>query len=137
MTLFRNTRIVCFTVACALAAGVALAPAQSATQLDKHARKIHHKLVRYSSGQYLHLVMRDSSDSYGAVGTLHEASFTFTSADSNATSTYSYNDVDRVRTDKEAIGEGMEPRHHIRHLIPIMASVVAVGAAGAVYAAER
>lgn len=139
MTLFRSfarLAVVC-AVVLAFAGATASAPAQSATQLDKHARKIHHKLAKYSSGQFLHLVMRDSSNSYGALGTLNDGSFTFTSADSNTTSTYSYDDVDRVRTDKEPIGEGTEPHHHFRHFVPIMASVAAVGAAGAVYAAER
>lgn len=136
MTLLRSTRLICFAAVCAFATA-AMAPAQTGTQLDKHARKIHHKLARYPSGHFLHLVMRDDSNSYGALGALHETSFTFTSADSNTTSTYSYGDVDRVRTDKEPIGEGTEPRHHIRHLIPIVASFAAIGAAGAVYAAER
>jgi hypothetical protein len=136
MTLFRNTRVACLAVACAFTAGT-FAQSESAMQVDKHASKIHHKLAKFPAGHYLHLVMRDASDSYGALGALHDASFTFTSADSNTTSTYSYGDVDSVRTDKEPIGEGMEPRHHIRHLVPILVSVAAVGAAGAVYAAER
>lgn len=136
MTLFGNTRIAGLAVACAFAAGT-LAPGQSAPQLEKHASKIHHKLAKYPNGHYLHLVMRDASDNYGALGTLHDASFTFTSAESNSTATYSYSDVDRVRTDKEPIGEGMEPQRHIRHLVPIVVTVAAVGAAGAVYAAER
>jgi len=137
MTLFGRTHFARLIVACALAACVGLVQAQSGTQLDKHARKIHHKLAKYPAGRYLHLVMRDDSNNYGALGQLSATSFTFTSADSNTTSTYSYNDVERVRTDKETIGEGTEPRHHIRHLIPIVAGIAAVGAAGAVYAAER
>lgn len=111
--------------------------AQSTTRLSKHARRVYHKLAKYSSGRYLHLVLRNDSDSYGALGTLSETSFTFTSADSNSTATYSYNDIDRVKTDKERIGEGTEPRRHIRHLVPIVVTAAAVGAAGAVYAAER
>jgi hypothetical protein len=111
--------------------------AQSSNSLTKHGRKVHHKLARYSSGRYLHLVLRDDGNNYGALGTLSEDSFTFTSADSNSTATYSYNDVDKVKTDKEPIGEGTEPRHHIRHLVPIVVTAAAVGAAGAVYAAER
>jgi hypothetical protein len=136
MMLFRNTRIACLAVACTLAAGT-FTQGQSATQLEKHARKIHHTLAKYPNGHYLHLVMRDASDSYGALGTLNDASFTFTSADSNSTYTYSYSDVDRVRTDKEAIGEGTEPRHRLRHLVPIVATAAVFGAAGAIYAVER
>ena len=122
---------------CILIAGVAVSTVQAAPHVDKHARKIHHKLAKYSSGRYLHLVLRNDSDDYGVLGALAEDSFTFTSADNNTISTFSYDDVDRVRTDKEAIGEGSEPRGHIRHLIPIVITVAAVGAAGAIYAAER
>jgi hypothetical protein len=135
MTLFRNTRIVCLAIICVFAA-CALVQGQTATQLEKHAHKIQHKLAKYPTGHYLHLVMRDSSNSYGALGTLNDASFTFTSADNNSTSTYSYSDIDRVRTDKEQIGEGTEP-HHFRHLVPIVITVAALGTAGAIYAAVR
>lgn len=135
--LLGNSTILRLALAGLLVAGVSLGPAQSGTHLDKHARKIHHKLAKFSSGRYLHLVLGDNSDSYGALGTLSETSFTFTNADSNSTSTYAYNDIERVNTDRESIGEGTEPRHHIRHLVPILASVAAVGTAGAVYEAVR
>jgi hypothetical protein len=132
-------------VAGMLVAGVAFSQAQSTahptiqstTHLDKHARKIHHRLARYQNGRYLHLVMNDSSNAYGAIGMLSDASFTFTNADSNSLSTYSYDDVNRVKTDKEPIGQGTEPRHRIRHLLPIVAGVAALGAGAAVYQAER
>lgn len=130
-------RVLRFAVAALLLAAIGVCQAQSAAGVDKHGRKIHHKLTKYPSGRYLHLVLRDDTNSYGALGTLSETSFTFTNSDSNTTSTYSYNDVDRVKTDKEPIGEGTEPRRHIRHLVPIVVTVAAVGAAGAVYAAER
>lgn len=136
MTLFRSSSILRLGLAWVLIAGVAVGQAQSTTSLTKHARKVHHKLAKYSSGRYLHLVLRDDTNSYGALGTLSEDSFTFTSADSNNTATYSYNDIDRVKTDKEPIGRGTEPRH-IRHLVPIVITAAAVGAAGAIYAAER
>lgn len=137
MTLFRYSSILRLGLAWVLIAVVSIGQAQSATSLDKHARKVHHKLARYSSGRYLHLVLRDSTNSYGALGTLSEDSFTFTSADNNSIATYSYNDIDKVKTDKEPIGHGTEPRYHIRHLVPILVTAAAVGAAGAVYAAER
>lgn len=111
--------------------------AQFSTHLDKHARKIHHRLARYQNGRYLHLVLNDDSNAYGAVGDLSETSFTFTNADSNTLSTYSYDQVNKVKTDKEPIGEGTEPRHHIRHLIPIVAGAAALGAGAAFYQFER
>ena len=124
-----------------LVAGVAFSQAQSTAHptphLDKHARKIHHRLAKYRNGRYLHLVLNDDSSSYGAIGTLSNASFTFTNADSNSLSTYAYDDVNKVKTDKEPIGEGTEPRRHIRHLVPIVVAAVAVGAGAAVYQAER
>lgn len=133
----RNSSFVRLALACMLVAGVTAGQAQSTARLDKHARKIHHRLAKFASGRYLHLVLRNDTNSYGALGTLSESSFTFTNADNNTVATYSYVEVDKVRTDKEPIGEGTEPRHHIRHLVPIVVGVAAVGAAGAVYAAER
>jgi len=137
MTLFRNSSILRLGLACVLIAGVSMGQAQSAASLTKHGHKVQHKLAKYSSGRYLHLVMRDSTDSYGALGTLSEDSFTFTRADNNSIATYSYNDIDKVKTDKEPIGQGTEPRYHIRHLVPIVVTAAALGAAGAVYAVER
>lgn len=124
-------------VVCVMIGGVAVSQAQSTSYLGKHARKIHHKLVKYPTGRYLHLALRHGGDDYGALGTLSAATFTFTSADNNTTSTYSYADIARVKTDKEPIGEGSEPHRPIRHLVPIVITAAAVGAAGAVYAAER
>jgi hypothetical protein len=120
-----------------LLACASAAQTQNSSQLDKHARKVQHQLAKFRAGSYLHLELRGDTDSYGAIGTLSGASFTFISADSNATTTYMYNDVDRVRTDKEVIGEGAEPHRHIRHLIPIVVTVAAAGAGAAVYEAVR
>ncbi len=124
-------------LAAMLIACVSAAHSQNSTQLDKHARKVQHQLTKFRTGTYLHLVLRDDTDSYGALGTLSDASFTFTSAETNATTTYAYNDIGRIRTDKETIGEGSEPRHHIRHLVPIVVTVAAIGAGAAVYEAVR
>ncbi len=120
-----------------LAACVCAVQAQDFGRLDKHARKVQHRLAKYRTGSYLHLVLSDETDSYGALGTLSDASFTFTSADTNAVTTYAYSDIDRVRTDKEIIGEGAEPRRHIRHLVPILVTAATAGAGAAVYEAVR
>lgn len=124
-------------VAGMLLAGSACSHAQSSAHLDKHARKIHHRLAKYRNGRYLHLVLSDDSSAYGSLGTLSPASFTFTNADSNTVATYNYADIDKVKTDKEAIGEGTEPRRHMPHLVPIVIGAAAVGAGAAIYEAER
>ncbi len=113
-------------------------PAQAAQnqQLTKHARKIQHKLTKFKSGSYLHLVLADAPDSYGALGPLSQNSFRFTDADNNTTSTYSYEEVSSVRTDKESIGMGTEPHRHFR-VLPILMGAAAAGAGAGVYMAVR
>lgn len=137
MNRFVRTSAARLALASMLFACVSAMQAQNSGQLDKHARKVHHALAKFRTGSYLHLLLRDDTDSYGALGSLSEGSFTFTSAESNATVTYTYDDIDRVRTDKEIIGEGAERHHHIRHLVPILVSVAAVGAGAVVYEAVR
>jgi len=106
---------------------------QAQVSLDKHERKIHRKLEKYQSGSYLHLVLRDSTNNYGALGAVTDASFTFKSADTNAMTTYTYNDVVRVKTDREPIGQGTAPeRHYFRPRTLIIAGVLAAGAGVAV-----
>jgi hypothetical protein len=136
MTAFRNISAIRLTLA---SIGLALlllacAPAgQAQAGMDKHERKIHRKLLKYPEGRYLHLVLRSSTDNYGALGAVSDASFTFKSADTNAVSTYTYNDVVRVRTDREPIGKGSEPEHrYIRPRTLIIAGVLAAGAGVAV-----
>lgn len=112
-------------------------PAQAApSHLTKHARKIQHKLTKFKSGSYLHLVLADAPDTYGALGPLSQNSFTFTDADNNTTSTYSYEEVSSVRTDKEPIGMGTEPHRHFR-VLPILMGAAAAGAGAGVYMAVR
>jgi hypothetical protein len=137
MNQFVHTSAARLALASMLVACISAAQAQNSSQLDKHARKVQHRLNKFRTGSFLHLVLRDDTDSYGALGTLSDVSFTFISADSNTTATYTYDDVDRVRTDKEVIGEGGEPHRHIRHLVPIVITVAAVGAGAAVYEAVR
>jgi len=132
-----RTSVTRLALASLLAACVCAAQARNPGQLDKHARKVQHRLAKYGTGSYLHLVLSDDTESYGALGTLSENSFTFTSADSNATATYTYDDVDRVRTDKEIIGEGAEPHRHIRHLVPMLVTAATAGAGAIAYEAVR
>ena len=135
-------RFCCFTILRVLVGGclIAFIPmclAQAApTRLTKHARKIEHKLGKFRSGSYLHLVLSDAPDTYGALGSLANNSFTFTDADNNTTSAYSYEEISSVRTDKEPIGMGTEPHRRMR-LLPILVSAAAIGAGAGVYMAVR
>jgi hypothetical protein len=116
--------------------GSTIASAQSAGSLDKHGRKIQHKLAKYQQGSYLRLVVNGTGNEYGALGKLSETTFTFTNSDSNATATYRYNDVSRVLNEQEPIGHGTEP-HHIRHLVPIVITAAAIGAGALTYTMVR
>ena len=115
----------------ALLAAATLAPAQSSAPLDKHARRIEKRLTKYRQGTFLDFEFRDSSQTFGSLGPLSAASFQFTDADSNKTQTHYYSELAHVTNAKEYIGEGSEPRHHIRLLVPVIigAGVAAGGIA--------
>ena len=120
------------TLACAVLASFALASSPSGhaqVREDKHTRKIHRKLEKYGNGSFLHLVLRNSTDEYGALGALTDASFSFKSADSNAVASISYSDVDKIKTDREPIGEGSGPEHHFRTRTYVIAGALIAGAA--------
>jgi hypothetical protein len=102
--------------------------AQSASNLDKHARKVQKRLTKYAKGTYVSIAFRDGTDSTGMLGSLRPTSFTFTNADNNASETHLYSDVARVERSKEYIGDGSEPAHHMH--VPLWVPVV-VGAAAA------
>jgi hypothetical protein len=106
--------------------------AQSPTPLDKHARKIEKRLAKYRPGTFLQFDFRDNSESFGALGALSDASFQFIDADNNKTQTHLYAEVARVKQAKEYIGQGSEPSHHVRLLVPILigAGVAAACVAG-------
>jgi hypothetical protein len=112
----------------ALLAAVATAPAQSSAPLDKHARRIEKRLTKFPQGTVLDFEFRDSSKTFGSLGTLSPASFQFTDSDSNKTQTHFYSDLVEVKKAREYIGEGSEPRHHVRLLVPV---IIVAGAAAA------
>jgi hypothetical protein len=137
MKRFGSSPILRIILAACFFAAVPMVVAQPAQiHLSKHARKVQHKLAKFRSGSYLHLVLVSAPDTYGALGILSEHSFTFIDADNNTTSTYSYEEVGSVRTDKEPIGHGTEPRRHIR-LKPVLLGAAAVGVGAGVYMAVR
>lgn len=110
-------------------------PAAAGTRLDKHARKIEKRLVKYGTGRYLEIDFRNGSQSFGSLGALSYASFEFTDADNNRTQTFLYSDVARVKKAKEYIGEGSEHRHHVR--LWVLLVITAAAAGGAVAAIEE
>jgi len=128
-SLFRGKSILHLAMAWILIVLVPAALAQSTSNLDRHARKIHKALAKYSSGSYVHLVFRDHSESSGALGALAPASFTITNTDSNAVETHSYSNVAHVTRERDYIGEGSESGRHFRLWVPITVAVLALGAA--------
>jgi hypothetical protein len=115
----------------ALLAAVAPTRAQSSTPLDKHSRRIEKRLAKYRQGTFLDFEFRDSSRTFGSLGPLSPASFQFTDSDSNKTQTHLYSELVHVKQAREYIGEGSEPRHHVRLLVPVLigAGVAAAGIA--------
>ena len=118
---FTCAALACFTLACT-------SSGHAQVREDKHTRKVHRKLEKFGNGSYLHLVLRNSTDEYGALGALTDASFSFKSADSNAVATISYSDVDKIKTDREPIGEGSE-HHYFRTRTYVIAGALIAGAA--------
>lgn len=131
-----RTSVLALALLLSVAGNAVVMAAQSSSQLDKHSRKIQHKLDKYRQGSYLHLAMADATEVYGQLGTLSPASFTFTNSDSNSVVTYRYNDIERVNTDKEGIGHNSEPLH-IRHLVPIAITGAIIVAGALAYTAMR
>jgi hypothetical protein len=130
-SLIRRTFILPIAFALTFSSLLPGARAQSAPQLDKHARKIERHLAKYRKGTYLNVDLRDDSQIYGSLGSLAETSFQFTDSDSNKVETYSYSDIASVRNAKEYIGSGSEPGRHLHVPLPmlIVSGVVAAGAA--------
>ena len=117
----------------ALLAAVAPTRAQSSTPLDKHARRIEKRLAKFRQGTFLDFEFRDSSQTFGALGPLSSASFQFTDSDSNKTQTHLYSELVHVKQAREYIGEGSEPRHHVRLLVPVLIGAGAAAAGIAAY----
>jgi hypothetical protein len=113
----------------ALLAAVAPAQAQSSAPLDKHARRIEKRLAKFRQGTFLDFEFRDSSRTFGSLGQLSDTSFVFTDSDSNKAQTHLYSELVHVKQAREYIGEGSEPRHHVRLLVPVIigAGVAAAG----------
>lgn len=142
LSFFRRNSTVHILAAIALAAFVlpaAAAPAgvQSSVPLDKHARRIEKRLAKFRQGTFLDFEFRDSSQTFGSLGPLSDTSFVFTDSDSNKTQTHLYSDLVEVKKAKEYIGEGSEPRHHVRLLVPVLIGAGAAAAGIATYEVMR
>jgi hypothetical protein len=132
-TLFGGRSVVRLALGWTLLAMVPACQAQSAVNLDKHERKIHKRLERYTAGTYVNVEMRAGSDRAGLLGTVAPASFTLTDSDSNAQETHAYSEVAHVSRSQEYIGEG-SVHHFFRPWVPVVLGVVAAGAAVSAFA---
>jgi hypothetical protein len=129
-SLIRRIFILPITCALVFSALLPAAQAQSPPQLDKHARRIERHLAKFRKGTYLNVDLRDGSQTYGSLGNLADTSFQFTDSDSNNVVTFSYSDIDRVKSAKEYIGSGSEPGRRIHVPLPVLI-VSGIAAAGA------
>jgi hypothetical protein len=111
--------------------------AQQNPNLDKHARKVEKKLSKFHSGSYVQVELRDGSERLGALNALSDSTFQIANADNNKLETYAYDDVADVRKGKEYIGDGSEPGHRPRFLVPVIISAAAAAAAVAVVETVR
>jgi hypothetical protein len=118
--------VVAVILTCLLVSFAPICRAESQAHIEKHARKVEKKLARYREGTYLHLVLRDHSETLGSLDALSTGSFTLTNADTNAKQSFRYEDVAHVEKGETFIGEGSVRRHHIPLLVPV---IVAGGAA--------
>lgn len=110
---FGGGSILGLLIASAVIAAAPVCLAQHSSNLDKHARKVESRLAKFPAGSHLHLFLRDHTDSYGTLGALSEASFSFTNADTNAKETHLYRDVSEVKKGEAPIGKGSVHRHRI------------------------
>lgn len=129
--------IVCLLVAFTLFAVVPAFQAETTASLDRHARKMEKKLSKFRPGSFVHVEFRDRNETLGSLGALSDSTFQLTSADNNRTESYAYGDVLDVHKGKQYIGEGSEPGHRPRLLVPIILSAAAAAAVVAVVEVVR
>lgn len=99
--------------------------AESAKHEAKRVHKVEKKLLKYQPGTYLRIVFLDHSEAVGTVDRMQATSFTFTSADDNASRRFEYADVAQIDKGDTYVGEGSRRRHLPRVLL------VGAGAAAA------
>jgi hypothetical protein len=119
---------------------LAMAPAgysQQNPNLDKHGRRIEKRLAKYREGSFMEVDLRDGSQRLGSLGALSGDNFQMIDTDNNKTVTFAYDDVSAVHKSTEYIGEGSEPGHRPRFLVPVLISAAAAAAAVAIVETVR
>jgi hypothetical protein len=132
----RKSLLVLAVAVIAFAVSPAAFPQQN-PNLDKHARKVEKRLSKFRAGSFVQIDFRNGSESLGLLGPLSEATFQMTDADNNQKETYNYEDVADVRKGKEYIGDGSEPGHRPRLLVPVVIGAAAAAAAVAIVETVR
>jgi hypothetical protein len=125
-TLIAALALIAITPRCLAESG----SSNSSPNLDKHARKVHRELTRFSPGNYIRLTFTDKSERVVALDSLEDTSFMATNAETNNRETHAYDEIAHVNREKNYIGEGSD--RHVRHIplwIPITVGVLAAGAA--------
>lgn len=118
----------------------AAAPAAFAQQnanLDKHARRVEKRLAKFRTGSFMEIDLRDGSQRLGSLGTLSGNTFQMIDTDNNKAVTFAYDDVATVHKSTEYIGEGSEPGHRPRFLVPVLISAAAAAATVAIVETVR
>jgi hypothetical protein len=113
---FARKLTACMALTLALGWAASAGYAVSAKSLEKQARKIQGKLLKYPKGAFLHFEFRDGSEGTGKLGTLSDHSFSFTNTDSNLDESHNYSDVTKIEKGKTYIGKNSEPAHHRLHM---------------------
>ena len=133
----RHSRKFPTLIATVLLTLIAVAPCCAASDnsdpganLDKHSRKIRRELTHFKTGSYVHIVFRDGSERTGALESVDDGAFTVTNAETNARETHDYAGIERVKHQKDYIGEGSENHvHHVPLWVPVTVGALAAGAA--------
>ena len=120
-------------IAFACVAALPVAQAETNASLSKHDRRVEKHLAHYRQGAYVKIEFRDSTQAYGSLGQLTDASFKITNADTNTVETHSYSDVARVEQTREYIGMGSAHDHHIHLWVPIVVGSLLAGGGIAAY----
>jgi hypothetical protein len=131
--IFSRRPFVYLALAATLIAVMPASQAQSGASLDKHSRKIHHRLVKYPAGTYVNVVLRDGSQSSGVLAGVKSESFSITNSDNNVPETHDYTDVASVQKGREYIGAG-SGGHHIHWVRWGIVGAAAAGAAATAFA---
>jgi hypothetical protein len=111
--------------------------AQQNPNLDKHGRRIEKRLAKFRGGSFVQIDLRDGSQRLGSLGALSGDTFQMIDTDNNKIVSFAYDDVATVHKSTEYIGEGSEPGHRPRFLVPVLISAAAAAATVAIVETVR